>query len=398
MPGGKVEVTWGLKTGDSATPDKPMTLTVYYKRQLVPFNGESSVSIAITESSGSFDIDGLTACENYCFTAQITSPARSPVTTDIFTTDVKCTLVPDHEEAAPKDVQLHQALAADNQMADVTVMWRPPCKPIITTYKIDVEDDKGHTEEFSYRSNLMDYLYVTLTGFHRGANYSFYVHRDIPAFQKSDAVSSIISPFSAPMEFKVECYNGYSDTFLLTWKPPSDAAASSIQTYEVHHTTQYVQNHTSAVFSAYINTSSQLVLLSRLDPDEDHSFKVCMVSQSGYRSLFTNIITMKSLPIEKQVLMHLDDMNTQPPSAIGGLNVTLLAGLLVASVVIIVATSVALIVYVVRHRRLQQSFTSFANSHFDNRRGTTTFGSNDLEEEDQPMIRCFADDEPLIVA
>jgi hypothetical protein len=76
--------------------------------------------------------------------------------------------------------------------------------------------------------------------------------------------------------------------------------------------------------------------------------------------------------------MHLDDMNTQPPSAIGGLNVTLLAGLLVASVVIIVATSVALIVYVVRHRRLQQSFTSFANSHFDNRRGTTTFGSNDL--------------------
>jgi phosphoglycerol transferase MdoB-like AlkP superfamily enzyme len=72
--------------------------------------------------------------------------------------------------------------------------------------------------------------------------------------------------------------------------------------------------------------------------------------------------------------------------------------LLVLAGAIVLLLSIALAVYVIRHRRLQRSFTSFANSHYDNRRGTTTFGTNDLEVDDQPMIRCFADDEPLIVA
>jgi hypothetical protein len=44
---------------------------------------------------------------------------------------------------------------------------------------------------------------------------------------------------------------------------------------------------------------------------------------------------------------------------------------------------------------------SFANSHYDPQSGTATFtaGDNDLgDDEDQPMIRGFSDDEPLVVA
>ena len=34
-------------------------------------------------------------------------------------------------------------------------------------------------------------------------------------------------------------------------------------------------------------------------------------------------------------------------------------------------------IYIVRHRRLQRSFLSFANSHYDTRSGTTTFSAGD---------------------
>lgn len=38
-------------------------------------------------------------------------------------------------------------------------------------------------------------------------------------------------------------------------------------------------------------------LIFDIDVNKDHSFKVCMVSKSGYRSRFTNIETFRSLPI-----------------------------------------------------------------------------------------------------
>ena len=39
---------------------------------------------------------------------------------------------------------------------------------------------------------------------------------------------------------------------------------------------------------------------------------------------------------------------------------------------------ISLVVYVVRHRRLQNSFHLFANSRYDTRLGTTTISTGDL--------------------
>ncbi|XP_006812343.1 sortilin-related receptor-like [Saccoglossus kowalevskii] len=82
---------------------------------------------------------------------------------------------------------------------------------------------------------------------------------------------------------------------------------------------------------------------------------------------------------------------------------TKLAAIIIPTLVVIALLSAALVVFIVRHQRLQRSFTQFANSHYDSRSGTTTFsgvdGDNALgEEEDSPMIRGFSDDEPLVVA
>ncbi|XP_076310963.1 sortilin-related receptor-like isoform X2 [Tachypleus tridentatus] len=81
-----------------------------------------------------------------------------------------------------------------------------------------------------------------------------------------------------------------------------------------------------------------------------------------------------------------------------------LVSIIVPIVVVIIALSSALICFIVRHRRLQRSFLSFANSHYDTRSGATTFSTGDelgdvsLDEEDSPMIRGFSDDEPLVIA
>ena len=81
---------------------------------------------------------------------------------------------------------------------------------------------------------------------------------------------------------------------------------------------------------------------------------------------------------EKQLL--LDAFYASSGDSISGdsMNKPLVVGLAVTGSVVFVVLCATLVVYVVRHRRLQQSFTSFANSHYDNRRGLTTFGSNDL--------------------
>ncbi len=55
----------------------------------------------------------------------------------------------------------------------------------------------------------------------------------------------------------------------------------------------------------------------------------------------------------------------------------ILAAIIVPLAVIVIIMAAVLTVYVVKHRRLQSSFLSFANSHYDTRSGRTRFSTSD---------------------
>lgn len=89
-------------------------------------------------------------------------------------------------------------------------------------------------------------------------------------------------------------------------------------------------------------------------------------------------------------------------SALEGLEAprTNLPAIIVPSVLLLVVCLVAVIVtLVLRNRRLHNNFVRFANSHYNTRSDAATFDENGLdEEEENPRIVGFSDDEPLVVA
>lgn len=77
---------------------------------------------------------------------------------------------------------------------------------------------------------------------------------------------------------------------------------------------------------------------------------------------------------------------------------TNLPAIIVPSLLVLVVLLAVIVFLVVRHRRLQSSFTRFANSHYDTRSEAATFDDSSLEEDESPQIRGFSDDEPLVIA
>ncbi|XP_076656222.1 sortilin-related receptor isoform X2 [Halictus rubicundus] len=120
-------------------------------------------------------------------------------------------------------------------------------------------------------------------------------------------------------------------------------------------------------------------------PNVIYSFAVRLVTNEGHRSHLSEVVSVRT---------------TNESALPVTMSTNSIVSFAVPICLLIVALGSALAYFVVRHKKLSNSFTQFANSHYDTRRGQATFpGTTDgLEEEDSPVIRGFSDDEPLVIA
>lgn len=119
--------------------------------------------------------------------------------------------------------------------------------------------------------------------------------------------------------------------------------------------------------------------------DNMYTFAVRVRSDLGYYSGASESVTC----------LHLGE---EAEAEIVPMTGSSLTAILVVSFLIVLVLCGALAVFVMKHRKLQNSFTRFANSHYDTRSGAATFDDHGLEDEDSPQITGFSDDEPLVIA
>lgn len=357
----------------------------------------SSVSSRFTPADHAkgrlMEIRNLTACSFYCFIGQIEWPARSGLSQSV------CLLTSYDELAPPRDLLIKETSHSE-QFVSVSLFWSPPCRPAAMEYLVEMNEE-GRRPIYNLVKDGGSYTIMTpVSDLKRGATYRFSVRRNIQNARSTPVVVKTMRMYPSPRQFKVisDLYEDTKLLFILAWEPPAELPNNQTIIYEVYHSNNYEKDQSKAAFSAYKSTSELQLLIydETLAPSEDHTFQVRVQSILGYPGEFTQPETVYALPPAKLSGHKPKKDDSGGSSMVLSKEGMLLVGLLVPAAIIVIALAISLSVYVVRHRRLQNSLLSYTSSRYDCRSNSATF--NDLAEEDQPMIQCFSDDEPLIVA
>jgi len=355
---------------------------------------QSKEILSPISSSRTLYLKGLLACATYVVEAQIHWPAKSAFSNAVVVTTRYDTFAP------PKHVQV-DVITTSTAYANISVSWQVPCYAEVVEYRVDVEPDHEQqgVQGFPVTGTADSFnVQLTITQLHRGARYCFTVLRNILQARPSDKLCSVISPYPAPEGFKAFAMSDFTNSsiiYSLSWKQFDAIPIMNIPNmlgpivYEVYHaegdipfTSNEQQMIATLQFKSYLNTTkNELMLVGGLDEGMDHAFKVRVANVFGYPGLFTQILVVRSGKL------HLSPHTSNENNYFLAIGVPALCLFLVLLLVIGLL--------IVRHRRLQRSFSSYASSHYNRRSNSATL--NDLEEDEQPMIRCFADDEPLII-
>jgi hypothetical protein len=319
-----------------------------------------------------------------------------------------CTTTYD-ETAPPRDVYI-----SGIDIASLTVSWLSPRDaPHVLTYKVVYWETKTGT-----RKNLMvgptdgNHINQTITDLVPGMEYTIGIST-VKANAQQRKVNGTTRLVPAPEDFHAVVEK--NDHIFLSWSPSphpyneslgytvfqapirimakndlsADGSDGSFVSNCDDLSKQNYQLPKATDYKPILNTTHHI---AQIDPPYDNRAYLLRVSTGAYRGIFGVMSNYGCV----------DSPDTGPkPTPSGNTSQKTWIAAVVAAVSLAILLAIALGYFVVRHRRLQRSFMSFANSHYDPQSGTATFtaGDNDLgDDEDQPMIRGFSDDEPLVVA
>ncbi|XP_056330271.1 sortilin-related receptor isoform X2 [Danio aesculapii] len=314
--------------------------------------------------------------EQYLFLVRVVSPYMGPPSNYAV---VK--MIPD-ERLPPRN--LHKVRVDKTQ---ATLKWQPPydspSSPL--TYAVHVRDTVRKTEsdyKVNTQNNTVEY---TLKGLEPGGRYSITIRLLNMSKEASYTLSTV--PLPAPEALKIL---EEEDHVFLFWKSLAvkDRTFNESRGYEV-----YVHDSVTNSTKCLGNTTETFFRINSLLAGHNYTFSV------RARCLLSNQLCGESAVLLYDELGKAAGPNDAASQS--GKSEDMAAIVVPVLFLLLVGVCGGLVVLYLRHRRLQHSFTAFANSHYNSRLGSAIFSSGDElgdDDEDAPMISGFSDDVPMVIA
>ncbi|KAM7399797.1 hypothetical protein PAMP_019041 [Pampus punctatissimus] len=266
-----------------------------------------------------------------------------------------------------------------------TLKWQPPYDAPNTplTYVIHVRDVIRKVEldyKLTTQNNTVEYL---LKGLEPGGRYSVSVRLRNMSKEASFTLSTV--PLPAPEALKILTEK---DHVFLFWKSLAvrEKGFNETRGYEVH-VYDSVTNQTACLG----NTTETYFRISSLLLGHNYTFSVqarCLLNGQ--------LCGEPALLLYNQLTAGASDASSSE-----GHSGDMAAVVVPVLFLLLLGVCGGLVALYLRHRRLQNNFTAFANSHYNSRLGSAIFSSGDElgdDDEDAPMISGFSDDVPMVIA
>ncbi|KAM9299149.1 sortilin-related receptor [Gastrophryne carolinensis] len=266
-----------------------------------------------------------------------------------------------------------------------TLKWESPYDSPDSelSYIVSVKDLVTKAEK-SYKVNTKNStIEYRIGSLEPGGKYNVIVQLRNMSKEASTKVNTV--PLLAPEALKII---NEKDHIFLIWKSLAlrEKYFNESRGYDIH------MYDSSSNVSTYLgNTTENVFRISNLKLGHNYTFTV------QARCLYS-----AQLCGEPALLLYDKPgtgMDAQPST---GVQSTDVAAIVVPILfLLLVATGCGFVILYMRHQRLQNSFTAFANSHYSSRLGAAIFSSGDdigEDDDDAPMITGFSDDVPMVIA
>ncbi|XP_067826959.1 sortilin-related receptor isoform X2 [Heptranchias perlo] len=260
--------------------------------------------------------------------------------------------------------------------------WQPPYDLLSEslTYAVLVKDSIRKNEKnykVTSKNNTVEYIVKQLEP---GGKYSVVIR--LWNMSKEASVSLNTVPLSAPESLKML---PEKDHILLIWKSLKlkERSFNDNRGYEIH-----MFDHVTNTTVCLGNTTENIFKISDLKFGHNYTFTV------QARCLYNGQICGEPASLLYDELRNAAASKSPKSTDVAAIVVPVMFLLLVI-------LGIGFVVLYVRHRRLQNSFTAFANSHYNSRLGSAVFSSGDElgdDDEDAPLINGFSDDVPMVIA